>query len=191
LLWAAPLIVLTAGARCSGVGMLCGDASSVYLALLDAQFPASRETTLPRRPPPVVLRDMTDTLLSRIYQGEYSPAFADVDNATWADFLNVNAVPVPVTIPDSASHVVLLDDMRFEEIFPRPTQDRWDLFYERFPQSYGLLEVSGVGYNPGRTQALLHYLIVRGPLDGENAFAAFRCVAGRWVMTEHLPMGVL
>jgi hypothetical protein len=56
----------------------------------------------------------------------------------------------------------------------------WDDFYHRFPKSRGYYEVSAVGFNWGKTEALVYRENVCGPLCGRGDYHYFEKLNGNW-----------
>jgi hypothetical protein len=57
----------------------------------------------------------------------------------------------------------------------------WELFYRLYPASGGIAELSAVGFNPGKTVAVLYAGCFCGPLCGAGGFHVFQKVAGSWI----------
>ena len=64
-----------------------------------------------------------------------------------------------------------------ETLFKR---DGWDAFYKRYPGSGGYVIVSAVGFNRGKSQAIVYTGSVCGNLCGRWSFHLLEKVDGNW-----------
>lgn len=85
---------------------------------------------------------------------DWSSTGVAVDNRTIVDFAHKCTESIPLeprfTLP---AKLVLVSHK--DLLFPFDNGDYWSAFYERYPNSQGIIEVSRVGFNPKRNQALL------------------------------------
>jgi hypothetical protein len=58
--------------------------------------------------------------------------------------------------------------------------DGWKKFYQRFPKSRGILEMSAVGFNKDRTRAIVYFGNSCGMLCGGWSFELLKKVDGKW-----------
>jgi hypothetical protein len=58
--------------------------------------------------------------------------------------------------------------------------DRWPAFYERHPDSGGIVELSAVGFNAARTRAMVYVAHSCGDLCGGGSYHLLEKVNGKW-----------
>jgi hypothetical protein len=154
---------------------------AIYQIVLDSMFVAGAAGRLRQ----LVLRDST-----RVLDGQ-DPARTlkndffgyPVDTAAVRDLLARSrearslkeATRLPLRIP-----VTLVDRQTLSSLPQRDPERYWSEFYEKYPGSDGLIEVSTIGYGPNGDFAIL--LVDRGcgSLCGHGYIVALRRVAGVW-----------
>lgn len=62
----------------------------------------------------------------------------------------------------------------------------WRLFYKKYPESNGIVELSMIGYNREKTQALMCIGVNSNYLMGEGFFVFFELVNGKWKIKERV-----
>lgn len=115
----------------------------------------------------VVLNDHTN--LSNIFSperftelGQGSPA---IDLAAEADFQNRNLQDYPLQDHlNLTSKLILISNEVFHKIIGPGLNA--ELFYAAFPNAQGFLQLSRVGFNPARTQAIAYTAEWKGPING-------------------------
>ena len=60
----------------------------------------------------------------------------------------------------------------------------WKTFYKKYPNSNGIVELSLIGYNKEKTQALLCIGVNTDYLVGAGYFVFFEFINGRWIIKE-------
>lgn len=60
----------------------------------------------------------------------------------------------------------------------------WKSFYKKYPESNGIVELSMIGYNNEKTQALLCIGVKSNFLVGEGYFVFFELISGKWIIKE-------
>ena len=58
--------------------------------------------------------------------------------------------------------------------------DRWDDYYDRYPQSGGWVFLSPIGFNKTKTQAIVYTGSICGGLCGRSGFHVLEKVHGQW-----------
>lgn len=117
--------------------------------------------------------------------------------AALEDFLTKNKTPVKITMPTNGpARIELISDATVKEIFSHNTANTqptgWALFYQKFPGSSGLITVSRVGFDPGKTTAIVymgeqsHYLAGHGRIrvlkrEGKKWVEAGESIGPMWV----------
>lgn len=81
--------------------------------------------------------------------------------------------------------VVRISEREREEIFGEPGAG-WDEFYRRYPGSPGLMELSRVGFNQGRTQALVYIGVQSHYLAGIGLYVLLEKENDRWIIREQV-----
>jgi len=122
---------------------------AVYAALIEAEYlPGPGLIVLENRTEAGMDQDL-ERMLERI--NEKMPGIAA---ETLGSFRLRNAETVTLTNRLSLSvPYVLIDEQEMKEIF---AEGGWDLFYERYPHSQGVMSLSRVGFNSDLTQALVY-----------------------------------
>jgi hypothetical protein len=102
-----------------------------------------------------------------------------VDNRTIVDFAHKCTESIPLeprfTLP---AKLVLISHQ--DLLFPFDNGDYWTAFYQRYPNSQGIIAVSRVGFNPKRNQALLCLAQGCGNLCGEGYYVLLTKDRGAW-----------
>lgn len=105
-------------------------------------------------------------------------ALPDLEDATVASYLlrNRESVELPVC-PAFAAPVVTVDYAVIEEIF---RGGWWPDFYQRFPGSAGLVELSRPGFSDDGRQAFVYASLTSDGRAGEGLFLLYENDGGRW-----------
>jgi hypothetical protein len=78
-----------------------------------------------------------------------------------------------------AKPYILVSSATINQLF-RQLPGSWDSFYKRYPDSGGYLTVSLVGFNKGKTQAIVYTGSSCGGLCGRWGFHLLEKVQGKW-----------
>lgn len=111
-----------------------------------------------------------------------SPEF----KAALEDFLAKNKTPVKITMPTNGpGRVELIAKNAVDEIFSRSTRDKqpsgWNLFYQKFPGSTGLITVSRVGFDPQKNIAIVYLGEQSHFLAGHGSIRVLKREGKKWV----------
>ena len=105
------------------------------------------------------------------------------------DFKNKNAKAYNLenkfSIPQT---VILISEEELNEIFQNAKG--WDAFYEKYPNSSGVIQISRVGFNSNQTQAILYFGYQREPLWGEGYLIFLTKDEGKWIFKEQVGLWV-
>jgi hypothetical protein len=113
-----------------------------------------------------------------------------LEEETYADFLAVNEEPTPLDGSlDLGFEVALVSPQELEEIFAADVGS-YDAFYERFPNSQGVMELSRVGFNADRSQALVYVGNQHAPLGGAGYYLILNKDDGAWQVDSELPLWI-
>ncbi|MFH2104169.1 MAG: hypothetical protein ABIJ39_12525 [Chloroflexota bacterium] len=155
---------------------------AVYAALLADQYPA----------PGYVIMDSTATGLDGVADLDetlriVNAQLSGVADETMEDFQgrNLTTQPLAADLPLGVAYTLFsLEDMRL--LFAE-NQNGWDLFYNRYPASRGIITFSKVGFNLDFDQALVYVGIQSGWHSGSGAFYLLAKLEGIWhVVTQTL-----
>ncbi|MGH9735246.1 MAG: hypothetical protein ACRD8A_11730, partial [Candidatus Acidiferrales bacterium] len=156
-----------------------GDEYVVYSAYLSQRFWNNTDDSSGRRPTLLVIADrpFLSGLRFRLPRFlERDVNFRDLQASTWATFAVHNLFRIRIqsqfALPGRA---VLTSDSDYSSAN----------FQKAFPYNTGLIVLSGVGFNPSRTQALFYIEDLCG-LCGDGRFVLMDKVGGSWrVEAEH------
>ncbi len=172
----------------SGATRAAQSASDQTLAELSnevyAVYSAVVERFIPEKTPlrQIVVKRQTVIEWSRKERVQYlRQQIPDLDQTMAKRFKQLNRQPelleprfltrVPVT---------LITKQDLDDIF-RDGVNGWRIFYDRYPNSQGVMEFSRVGFNVGRTQALVYVGNQVGPLAGEGVYLMLVKENGVWI----------
>jgi hypothetical protein len=79
---------------------------------------------------------------------------------------------------------VLLSDEDFERIFSAPEHGGWDMFYRKFPNSAGHIQISRPGFNKDKTLALVYVGNQRHWLAGVGEYVVLEKINGAWTIRK-------
>jgi hypothetical protein len=142
----------------------------IYQTVMDSMFSTYSPQTL-------VLLDSTD-MWDHIDSSWIKTEIPSIEGSIIAKFLENGKSSVPLKPLISLNiNTVFLSAGEFREIF---TAGGWDAFYDRYPNSGGLMSLSRIALNSSETQALLyvsnqwHYLAGMGQLFYLNKHSAWK-----------------
>ncbi len=99
------------------------------------------------------------------------------------DFKNKNAKAYKLenkfSIPQT---VILISSDELNKIFQN--EKGWDSFYEKYPNSSGVISISRVGFNRNQTQAILGFSYQAGMLWGKGYRIFLTKDEGKWMVKE-------
>ena len=140
----------------------------------------------------IVIRDETSVFplgLDVTYE-QVAQGVPDLEEATYADFLAANKKPTPLDGSlDLGFEYVLVSSQELEDIFADGAGS-YDTFYDRFPDSQGVMELSRVGFNSDRTQALVYVGNQFAPLGGAGYYLLLNKDGGTWQVNFELPLWI-
>jgi hypothetical protein len=161
------------------------DEYAVYAALIESRY-------LKEGVDLIVIRDQTtffplgpDVTYEQV--GQSVPA---LEEDTYADFLAVNEDPVPLDGSLDLGFDYTLVSLQDLEEFLGGGAWSYDAFYERFPNSQGLMELSRVGFNADHTQALVYVGNQYDLLGGEGYYVLLHKEGGDWLVDSDLLLWV-
>jgi hypothetical protein len=103
------------------------------------------------------------------------------------DFLKKNRADVEIVFEKSApKNVEFVSDATLKQIFSATRADKlsgWDLFYQRFPDSYGLVTISRVGIDSKGTVAIVYLGRQILGLAGSGGIRILKRDGTKWVLT--------
>ena len=109
---------------------------------------------------------------------------SELDDELIENFFEVNSKPKLLQDKfDRKYKVVLLSEEQSREIF-RPGENGWKKFYELYPGSYGLTDVSAVAFNAFKTKALVYYGHIYQPLAGAGFHVLMVKQGDKWVVKK-------
>ena len=104
---------------------------------------------------------------------------------TLNDFKDQNQTPEPLKNAFNLSvEINLVSQEEFQKIFNDPQKDGWKTFYEKYPNSQGRMELSGIGFNINITQALVYAGNMSYALAGAGYFYLLENQDGTWVVVN-------
>ena len=110
-------------------------------------------------------------------------SFEGIEQETVSDFIFKNANPYPLQdFFDLDYPVVLISNEEIEELFQLGTFEGWRNFYEKYPGSQGIMELSRVGFNAEMDQAIVYMGNQQGSLSGSGNVYYLIKVNGEWVV---------
>src|SRR5262249_22310511 len=107
-----------------------------------------------------------------------------LEKETLADFQAKSKRPYPLrpTLELKVPYK-LISEKELGEFFGKE-YIKWDSFYEKYPQSQGVMELSRVGFNRNRTQALVYRGNQSDGLAGAGGFVLLTKENGLWTIKE-------
>ena len=89
-------------------------------------------------------------------------------------------------------NVVYMSESDFTRIFRpsfAPRRDGWKTFYERFPDSHGIIKFSRVAFLRGADQAIVYVQWAGHWVAGDDGYYLLRRVNGKWRVVDYLCTG--
>jgi len=87
----------------------------------------------------------------------------------------------------NVKHVLITE----EEIAKIMKAGEWELFYEKFPKSQGIISLSRVGFNAGKTQALVYFGNPTSATSGMGWYILLEKKADTWTIKREIGMWVI
>ncbi len=161
------------------------DEYAVYAALIEDRY-------LEEGVDLIVIRDRTTffPLGPDVTYEQVSQDVPALEEDTYADFLAVNEESVPLDPSLDLGFDYTLVSLQDLEEFLGGGAWSYDAFYERFPNSQGLMELSRVGFNADHTQALVYVGNQYDLLGGEGVYVLLRKESGDWLVESDLLLWV-
>lgn len=82
---------------------------------------------------------------------------------------------------DNGHRVRIVCDDELRRIFK---EGGWGLYYERYPKSHGIAEISRVGFSDNGDEALLFFIHNYGRMAGHGTYVLLRLQDGAWVVED-------
>jgi hypothetical protein len=107
---------------------------------------------------------------------------------TMDDFIVQNKIPSPFAANmELGKEYVVLTKVEMDAIW-NGEQDGWEVFRKKHPDSYGIMNLSQIGFNKTRTQALVYYGEQVGQGMGSGSGCLFEKENGSWKLIDYLFM---
>lgn len=151
------------------------DSYAVYSVVLDDEQYAA----------PLYVVDFR-TSINNDFTGPIGYGYFSPDAAAIADFRsgNTSAVPLMASYFDNDKNIQLFNSEESGDVFGG-TNGSWNVFFHRYPDAKGLIAFSNVGFNPARTQALVHVGLYCGrACRGGGNFVLLKKENGSWVIRQ-------
>lgn len=103
----------------------------------------------------------------------------ELEKDTYKDFNNQNRISEKFSKPKNIDNIVLVSKNETAKIMKGNT-DGWNSFYEKYPESQGILKVSNIGFNKNRDQALLFVENRANRQEGLGYFILFTRIGDLW-----------
>jgi hypothetical protein len=161
------------------------DEYAVYAALIESRY-------LKEGVDLIVIRAQTTffPLGPDVTAEQVSETIPGLQEETYDDFLSVNEEPVPLDPSLDLGFDYTLVSLQDLEEFLGGGAWSYDAFYERFPNSQGLMEFSRVGFNLSHNQALVYVGNQYDLLGGEGYYVLLRKEGGDWLVDSDLLLWV-
>jgi hypothetical protein len=85
-------------------------------------------------------------------------------------------------------YIILISEKELNDTFRE--MDGWDKFYEMYPNSSGVIEISRVGFNNNYSQALVYYGEYSHNLGGHGDLVFLIKEEGKWIIKEQVPLWI-
>ena len=109
------------------------------------------------------------------------------------DFLKKNRTATQIVFAtNTLKSIELVSNATLKEIFSGKHDvkpDGWDIFYQRFHDSDGLITISRVGLDSKGTVAIIYLGKQSGYTTGRDSIRVLRRESGKWVLKEHERIG--
>jgi hypothetical protein len=161
------------------------DEYAVYAALIESRY-------LKEGVDLIVIRAQTTffPLGPDVTAEQVGQTISGLQEETYADFLAVNEGPAPLDPSLDLGFDYTLVSLQDLEEFLGDGPWSYDAFYERFPNSQGLMELSRVGFNADHTQALVYVGNQYDLLGGEGYYVLLHKEGGDWLVDSDLLLWV-
>lgn len=107
----------------------------------------------------------------------------EADSATLEDYFTKNKMSEDVLLPDLGIAYRLISPEEMERMFSEHGTG-WSDFYERYPESNGLIYFSRVGFNLQRDQAFVYLADSCGGLCGQGSYVLLKKEATGWKIQQ-------
>jgi hypothetical protein len=87
----------------------------------------------------------------------------------------------------NVKHVLVTED----EINNLMKGGEWELFYDKYPKSQGIISLSRVGFDASKTQALVYFGNPTSATSGGGAYILLEKKGGTWIVKREIPMWVI
>ncbi|MDT5122012.1 MAG: hypothetical protein QOC96_1494 [Acidobacteriota bacterium] len=137
----------------------------------------------------VVIEDETDDEkeISIALNKSLNEIIPKAAQSTIADYISKNKEPQHLdNLFKLKVERVLVSASEIKEIFENHHIEGWKIIAERYPDSLGLITLSRIGFNPERTQALVHVGIGCGGSCGEGNFFLLAKESGVWKVQKKI-----
>lgn len=188
----ALLLVFASAIRCSAQAAPTADEYGVYSALFTTKGYDRQEAQM-------VIRDMTaidelfpehhfdpkDPEPSIQYLRKFLPELA---SETALDFFTKNQTSWTLKREFKLkAEVILVDSYEIDRMFNRDLEEGWKLFHTKYRSASSIDTLSRVGFNKEKTQAIIYYGYVCGPLCGQGQYILLMKTDNKWtVAKEHM-----
>jgi hypothetical protein len=156
----------------------------------------------------LIMGDMFTTSENLVVQQGTQPAFLIYNNPYYQSLLDEIPELDTTIFPDydlkndtvyflgnkfdvASKEVSLVSNEEINYIFnTTDINSGWEKFYRRFPNSPGIISLSRIGYNTGKTQALVQMGIMYASLGGDGLMIYLRIENNKWKIIRTIPTWV-
>ncbi|MDR2205289.1 MAG: hypothetical protein LBE36_03945 [Flavobacteriaceae bacterium] len=128
----------------------------------------------------IVIDDSASIRYSHYNFENYKESLNGIEKETSDDFIKKNKLPIKLRSNDfkTKKKIVFVSRKEKEKIFD--DADGWENFYKMYENSQGILELSNIGFNRAKTQALVYYGNQSDFLAGAGYLVLFQKINGNW-----------
>jgi len=106
-------------------------------------------------------------------------------------FKEVNSKPIQLDAKRfNKKKVVLLRKSDFKNMFNTGVRQGWDLFFNTYPDSQGVLTFSSVGFSKDKDQALVYFGNQAGSVSGKGFLIQLEWNGKQWRIENRLPLWI-
>ena len=160
------------------------DANEIYRLLIHEKFTSDREVELivlqAQTTPYVMYEDESSRMrsgLPQTFQQRINEIMPEAQPQTLDNYLARNMTSEQLTVVELGDYYVLFKN---SDLHDEGLEDFWTEFYQKYPNSSGLIFFSNVGFNVQRDQAFVYAGQSCGGLCGSGEYVLLSKVNGKW-----------
>ena len=160
------------------------DANEIYRLLIQKKFTSDREVELIVLQAETAAFDIDEFEFSRMHWGVFqtfhqyiNEIMPETQPQTLDNYLARNMTSEELKVVELGPYYVLFNKSELQD---EGLEDFWTEFYRRYPNSYGLIFFSNVGFNVQRDQAFVYAGEICGGLCGSGQYVLLSKVNGKW-----------